>query len=136
MTLGANNYVMYFILVAFAIYLPLDFIVTKPVHQMTEQTPYLKGFAHNIKAWTKYQTQNNWALQLMHAIFQSILIRKMSGVHGSRPCFSLGPIGPKLNGLLPCTSVLWPKKVQQQLFKILLGTLSTKSSYEKTVSFL
>jgi len=40
---------MYFMLVAFAIYLPLDFIVTKPVHQMTEQIPYLKGFAHNIK---------------------------------------------------------------------------------------
>lgn len=123
---------MYFMLVAFAIYLPLDFIVTKPVHQMTEQTPYLKVFAHNIKGWTKYLTQNN----RMDVIFQRILIRKISGVHGSRPCVSLGPIGPKLNGLLPCTSVLWPKKVQQQLFKILLGTLSTKSSYEKTVSSL
>lgn len=122
---------MYFMLVAFAIYVPLD-IVTKPVHQMTEQTPYLKGFAHNIKGWTKYLTQN----KRMDVIFQRILIRKISGVHGSRPCFSLGPIGPNLNCLLPCTSVLWPKKVQQQLFKILLGTLSTKSSYEKTVSSL
>ena len=80
---------MYFMLVAFAIYLPFDFIVTKPVHQMTEQSRDLKGLAYNIRAWTKYRTQNNWALQLTDAIFQSTLIRKLSGCMLQDPVFHL-----------------------------------------------
>ena len=60
----------------------------------------------------------------------------LSNVIKQKKCLSHVPQGPKLPGLLPCTSVLRLRIVQQQLCKILLKKLTPKTNKRSLIQNL